>query len=57
VREDIVIRALSPRPPARRVIAANAAGTRLLPAVPAMLSVLEQVASEYEALGSSRVAS
>jgi len=57
VREDIVIRALSPRPPARRVIAATAAGTRLLPAVPAMLSVLEQVASEYEALGASRVAS
>jgi len=57
VREDIVIRALSPHPPARRVIAATAAGTRLLPAAPAMLSVLEQVASEYEALGSSRVAS
>jgi len=57
VREDIVIRALSPHPPARRVIAATAAGTRLLPAAPAMLSVLEQVASEYEALGASRVAS
>ncbi len=54
VREDIVIRALSPHPPARRVIAATAAGTRLLPAAPAMLSVLEQVASEYEALGASR---
>jgi DNA-binding transcriptional LysR family regulator len=51
VREDIVIRALSPRPPARRVIAATAAGARLLPAAPAMLSVLEQVASEYQALG------
>jgi DNA-binding transcriptional LysR family regulator len=53
VREDIVIRALSPRPPARRVIAATAAGARLLPAAPAMLSVLQQVASEYEALGAS----
>ncbi len=51
IREDIVIRALSPRPPARRVIAATAAGARLLPAAPAMLSVLEQVASEYVALG------
>jgi DNA-binding transcriptional LysR family regulator len=56
VREDIVIRALSPRPPARRVIAATAAGARLLPAAPAMLSVLQQVASEYEALGASRLA-
>jgi len=56
VREDIVIRALSPRPPARRVIAATAAGARLLPAAPAMLSVLEQVASGYEALGGGRLA-
>jgi DNA-binding transcriptional LysR family regulator len=56
VREDIVIRALSPRPPARRVIAATAAGARLLPAAPAMLSVLGEVASEYEALGTSRLA-
>jgi DNA-binding transcriptional LysR family regulator len=56
VREDVVIRALSPRPPARRVIAATAAGARLLPAAPAMLSVLEQVASEYEALGTARLA-
>jgi DNA-binding transcriptional LysR family regulator len=56
VREDIVIRALSPRPPARRVIAATAAGARLLPAAPAMLSVLQQVASEYEALGTARLA-
>ena len=56
VREDIVIRALSPRPPARRVIAATAAGARLLPAAPAMLSVLQEVASEYEALGAARLA-
>jgi DNA-binding transcriptional LysR family regulator len=56
VREDIVIRALSPRPPARRVIAATAAGARLLPAAPAMLSVLQQVASDYEALGTARLA-
>ncbi|MGA8365079.1 MAG: LysR family transcriptional regulator [Solirubrobacteraceae bacterium] len=56
VREDIVIRALSPRPPARRVIAATAAGARLLPAAPAMLSVLREVASEYEALDTARLA-
>jgi DNA-binding transcriptional LysR family regulator len=56
VREDIVIRALSPRPPARRVIAATAAGARLLPAAPAMLSVLQLIASEYEALGTARLA-
>ncbi len=56
VREDIVIRALAPRPPARRVIAATAAGARLLPAAPAMLSVLEEIASDYEALGTSHLA-
>jgi DNA-binding transcriptional LysR family regulator len=56
VRDDIVIRALSPRPPARRVIATTAAGARLLPAAPAMLSVLQQVASQYEALGTARLA-
>ncbi len=56
VREDIVIRVLSPHPPARQVIAATAAGARLLPAAPAMLSVLQQVASEYEALGAARLA-
>ncbi len=56
IREDIVIRALSPRPPARQVIAATAAGARLLPAAPAMLSVLQLIASEYEALGASRLA-
>ena len=56
MREDIVIRALSPHPPARQVIAATAAGARLLPAAPAMLSVLREVASEYEALGAARLA-
>jgi DNA-binding transcriptional LysR family regulator len=57
VREDIAIRALSPRPPARQVIAATAAGARLLPAAPAMLSVLQEVASDYEALGAAHLAS
>jgi DNA-binding transcriptional LysR family regulator len=51
VREDILIRALSPHPPARQVIAATPAGSRLLPAAPAMLAVLEQAATQYKALG------
>jgi DNA-binding transcriptional LysR family regulator len=51
IREDIAIRALSPHPPARQVIAATPAGSRLLPAAPAMLAVLEQAATQYKALG------
>jgi DNA-binding transcriptional LysR family regulator len=50
VREDIAIRALSPRPPARQVVAATPAGARLLPAAPAMLSALSEAAARYEAL-------
>ena len=52
VREDIAIRALSPAPPVRQVIAAAPAGARLVPAAPAMLGVLEQVAKRYRALAS-----
>jgi DNA-binding transcriptional LysR family regulator len=48
VRQDIAIRALSPEPPTRAVIAATAPRARLLPAAPAMLSVLEEVAAGYE---------
>jgi DNA-binding transcriptional LysR family regulator len=44
VREDIVIRALSPAPPVRQVIAAAPAGARLVPAATAMLGVLERAA-------------
>ena len=47
-REETVIRALSPRPPVRRVIAAAPAGARLVPAAPAMLGVLEETARQYE---------
>jgi DNA-binding transcriptional LysR family regulator len=50
IREDIAIRALSPHPPARQVIAATPAGARLLPAAPAMLAVLEEAATHYKAL-------
>jgi DNA-binding transcriptional LysR family regulator len=48
VREDIVIRALSPAPPVRQVIAATPAGARLVPAAPAMLAILQEAASGYE---------
>jgi DNA-binding transcriptional LysR family regulator len=51
VREDVTIRALSPGPPVRQVIAAVPAGARLVPAAPAMLGVLEQAATRYDALG------
>jgi DNA-binding transcriptional LysR family regulator len=54
VREDIAIRALSPRPPVRQVVAATPAGARLLPAAPAMLAELEDAAARYEALTSPR---
>jgi DNA-binding transcriptional LysR family regulator len=47
VREDIAIRALSPRPPARSVIAAAAADARLSPATPVMLAILGDVAASY----------
>ncbi len=42
MRGDVVIRALSPAPPVRQVIAAAPAGARLVPAAPAMLGILEQ---------------
>jgi DNA-binding transcriptional LysR family regulator len=49
VREDIVIRALSPAPPVRQVIAATPEGARLVPAAPAMLTMLGQAADELAA--------
>src|SRR5277367_2744063 len=48
VREDVAIRALSPAPPVRQVIAALPAGARLVAAAPAMLGVLEEAARRYE---------
>jgi DNA-binding transcriptional LysR family regulator len=56
VREDIAIRALSPHPPVRQVIAATPGGARLLPAAPAMLSALSEAAARYEALAPRRAA-
>src|SRR5271165_3445229 len=51
VREDVTIRALSPAPPVRQVVAAVPASAGLVPAAPAMLGILEQAATRYEALG------
>jgi DNA-binding transcriptional LysR family regulator len=56
VRDDIMIRALSPRPPVRQVIAAVPAGARLVPAAPAMLGALEDAARRYEALATPAAA-
>jgi DNA-binding transcriptional LysR family regulator len=43
VREDVVIRALSPAPPVRSVIAAAPGGARLVPAASMMLRILGEV--------------
>jgi DNA-binding transcriptional LysR family regulator len=51
VRDDIAIRALSPRPPVREVVAAAPTDARLSPATPAMMGILEQAAKLYEAHG------
>jgi DNA-binding transcriptional LysR family regulator len=48
VREDVAIRALSPAPPLRQVIAAAPEGARMVAAAPAMLGILEAAARRYE---------
>jgi DNA-binding transcriptional LysR family regulator len=47
VRDDIVIRALSPRSPVRQVVAAAPAGPRAAPAATAMLEILRHAAARY----------
>jgi len=47
VRDDIVVRALHPRSPVRKVIAAARRGGGLLPAASAMLEILDRVGREY----------
>jgi DNA-binding transcriptional LysR family regulator len=44
IRENILIRSLAPTPPVRQVIAASPSGARLVPAAPAMLSILHDAA-------------
>jgi DNA-binding transcriptional LysR family regulator len=51
LREGIVIRALSPAPPSRQIIAAAPAGARLVPAAPAMLGILEEEAERLKSSG------
>jgi DNA-binding transcriptional LysR family regulator len=51
VHPEIVIRELAPAPPTREVLATAQGGARLLPAVPAMLGILEQAAGEHGNLG------
>lgn len=48
VREDIVVRTLSPAPPVRQVIAALPSDVRLAPAAPAMLRTLRDAAAGYQ---------
>lgn len=47
VRDDIVIRALSPRSPVRQVVAAAPAEPRAAPAATAMLEILQHAAARY----------
>jgi DNA-binding transcriptional LysR family regulator len=51
VRQDVRVRALHPRGPVRRVIAATPRAAGTLPAAQAMLTVLEDVAGRYRARG------
>jgi DNA-binding transcriptional LysR family regulator len=48
-REDVVIKALSPRPLLRDVLAAVPRGARLAPSAPAMLEALERAGAGYKA--------
>lgn len=47
VREDVAIRALSPAPPLRTVIAASPASARLVPAAPVMMKIVQDAAGAY----------
>src|ERR671937_1239771 len=47
VRDDIVVRVLSPRAPARRVVAATSRGAGIAPAARVMLELLEEGAAAY----------
>jgi DNA-binding transcriptional LysR family regulator len=49
-RDDVAIRALSPNPPVRQVIAATPGGADLVPAAPAMLGILEGAADSHQML-------
>jgi hypothetical protein len=48
VREDIAVRSLGPRAPARRIAAATLAGRYRSPATEAMLEILTEVAARFQ---------
>ncbi|HEX4805814.1 MAG TPA: LysR family transcriptional regulator [Conexibacter sp.] len=48
VRDGVVVRALSPDPPVRHIVAATAAGAGAAPAAVAMIDILTAVARRYE---------
>ena len=48
VREDIAIRAVHPRAPVRRVLAATPRGAAMMPAVATMLDILRSAARRYQ---------
>jgi len=56
VREDIVVRSLGPKAPARRVAAATLAGSYRSPASEAMLDILDEVAERFELPSGAAVA-
>jgi DNA-binding transcriptional LysR family regulator len=56
VREDIVIRSLGKRPPARRIAAATLAGRYHSPATKAMLEILSEVGERFELPSGAAVA-
>jgi DNA-binding transcriptional LysR family regulator len=49
LRDDVVVRALRARPPARYIVAATLAGGYCSPAKTAMLEILQDVGREFEA--------
>jgi DNA-binding transcriptional LysR family regulator len=56
VREDIVVRSLGARAPARRIAAATLAGRYRSPATDAMLGILEEVAGRFQLPSGAAVA-
>ena len=48
VRDDVVIRAIAPRPPVRLVVAATLAGGYRSPAASAMLAILAEIGGEFQ---------
>jgi DNA-binding transcriptional LysR family regulator len=56
MREDVVVRSLGSRAPARKIAAATLAGRYRSPATAAMLAILEEVAAGFELPSGTAVA-